>query len=226
MRELDRRIVPLKPGNSGGGKAPDFWHAFEEGKDRVIGDKPANTANDREPSEKALRQSEGGKAAQAFARHRPLQRSECSAPLADSVDVKPVGKPDAGNRHVRFDERGGETGRCRMAQATAPLLDSTIRRAASAVPRWRCRFGEGFLSHPVSRALPVSPHPNGTAGQSQKKITSQPVSILRTQRIATKVEPHRPRLSSQDYRDRSLAGPDCIEPESTMPAACKLVRRQ
>ena len=36
-----------------------------------------------------------------------------------------VGKPDAGNRHVRFDERGEETERCRMAQATAPLLDST-----------------------------------------------------------------------------------------------------
>ena len=24
--------------------------------------------------------------------------------------MKPVGKPDAGNRHVRFDERGWETG--------------------------------------------------------------------------------------------------------------------
>jgi hypothetical protein len=49
----------MKPGNAGGGKAPDFWHAFEDGEDRVIGDEPANTANDREPSEKALRQSEG-----------------------------------------------------------------------------------------------------------------------------------------------------------------------
>src|ERR1700679_159452 len=37
--------------------------------------------------------------------------------------VKPVGKPDAGNPHVRFDERGGETGR---ASDTAPLLDSTV----------------------------------------------------------------------------------------------------
>jgi hypothetical protein len=27
--------------------------------------------------------------------------------------------------HVRFDERGWETERCRMAQATAPILDST-----------------------------------------------------------------------------------------------------
>jgi hypothetical protein len=36
--------------------------------------------------------------------------------------VKPVGEPDAGNRHVRFDERGWETERCHMAQATAPIL--------------------------------------------------------------------------------------------------------
>jgi hypothetical protein len=36
--------------------------------------------------------------------------------------MKPVGKPDAGNPHVRFDERGGETGR---ANGTAPFLDST-----------------------------------------------------------------------------------------------------
>ena len=40
--------------------------------------------------------------------------------------MKPVGKPDAGNPHVRFDERGGET---ELPQAvTAPLLDSTSRR--------------------------------------------------------------------------------------------------
>jgi len=36
MRESDRRIVLTKPGNSGGGKAPDFWYAFEEGKDRGL----------------------------------------------------------------------------------------------------------------------------------------------------------------------------------------------
>jgi hypothetical protein len=40
--------------------------------------------------------------------------------------VKSVGKPDAGNPHVRFDERGRETEHGRMAQATAPFLDSTI----------------------------------------------------------------------------------------------------
>jgi hypothetical protein len=37
--------------------------------------------------------------------------------------MKPVGKPDAGNPHVRFDERGGETGR---ESDTAPFLDSTV----------------------------------------------------------------------------------------------------
>jgi len=30
--------TPLKPGNSGGGKDPDFWCAFEDGEVRVIGD--------------------------------------------------------------------------------------------------------------------------------------------------------------------------------------------
>src|SRR5580693_7810588 len=34
-------------------------------------------------------------------------------------------KPDALIGHVRFDERGWETERCRMVQATAPILDST-----------------------------------------------------------------------------------------------------
>ena len=38
--------------------------------------------------------------------------------------MKPVGKPDAGNPHVRFDERGWETGR-RIASVLAPILDST-----------------------------------------------------------------------------------------------------
>jgi hypothetical protein len=41
--------------------------------------------------------------------------------------VKPVGEPDALIGHVRFDERGCETERCRMAEATALILDSTTR---------------------------------------------------------------------------------------------------
>jgi hypothetical protein len=41
------------------------------------------------------------------------------------LTMKPVGKPDVGNPHVRFDERGWETERLAMPQATAPILDST-----------------------------------------------------------------------------------------------------
>ena len=43
--------------------------------------------------------------------------------------MKSVGKPDARNGHVRFDERGWETG-WRSASALAPSLDSTPRGQA------------------------------------------------------------------------------------------------
>src|SRR5215213_2539129 len=71
-----------------------------------------------------------------------MPSTRARAVIAVGLAVKPVGKPDAGNPHVRFDERGRETGCCRMAQATAPVLDST---------------GEGPAVHgrgdPVGRAL-------------------------------------------------------------------------
>jgi hypothetical protein len=53
-RESDGAIVPMKPGNAGGGKDPDFWNAFEDGEDRVIGDEPGNTDKDQDLSEEAL----------------------------------------------------------------------------------------------------------------------------------------------------------------------------
>jgi hypothetical protein len=41
--------------------------------------------------------------------------------------MNPVGKPDAGNPHVRFDERGRETEPlAKRLTATAPFLDSTM----------------------------------------------------------------------------------------------------
>jgi hypothetical protein len=43
------------------------------------------------------------------------------------LKVKPVGKPDAVAPHVRFDERGRETGLC----ATAPVLDSTHKKGGA-----------------------------------------------------------------------------------------------
>ena len=50
MWESDRVIRPLKPGNAGGGKDPDFWCAFEDGEVKVIGDEPANTDYQPGPS--------------------------------------------------------------------------------------------------------------------------------------------------------------------------------
>ena len=61
---------------------------------------------------------------------RCLRRVHIAAAVV-GLTVKPVGKPDAGNPHVRFDERGRETGRRRMAQATAPFLDSTRQDAGN-----------------------------------------------------------------------------------------------
>jgi hypothetical protein len=58
-RESDRVIRPLKPGNAGGGKDPDFWRAFEDGEVKVIGDEPGNTDYDPGPSEKAVSRGEG-----------------------------------------------------------------------------------------------------------------------------------------------------------------------
>ena len=54
--QSDGDIVLMKPGNSGGGKDPDFWSAFEDGEDRVIGDEPGNTGKDQDLSEEALSQ--------------------------------------------------------------------------------------------------------------------------------------------------------------------------
>jgi hypothetical protein len=69
--------------------------------------------------------------------------------------MKPVGKPDAGNPHVRFDERGRETERPSIA--TAPVLDSTPLmimsgrdargRAAASVPGWQ--GGSPFQASPL-----------------------------------------------------------------------------
>ena len=46
-------------------------------------------------------------------------------PTIVGLVVKPIGKPSAGNRHARFDERGWETSAGHRPQATAPTLDFT-----------------------------------------------------------------------------------------------------
>jgi hypothetical protein len=49
---------------------------------------------------------------------RMLQKKlylKAKAASAVCFEMKSVGKPDAGNPHVRFDERGTETGICQLA---------------------------------------------------------------------------------------------------------------
>ena len=95
----------------------------------MIGDEPANTINDRRRRRLLCR----GAKESLLTVPKPRAVSLLSVYLA----VKPVGEPDAGDRHVRFDERGWETERCRMAQATAPILNSTQRGHPHALPvRW------------------------------------------------------------------------------------------
>src|ERR1035441_3908289 len=57
------------------------------------------------------------------------------APCREYV-MKPVGKPDAGNPHVRFDERGGETDRHAAPRRSSTLLVSlaSCHAAAARIP--------------------------------------------------------------------------------------------
>ena len=90
----------------------------------MIGDEPENTIKDRRRPRLLCR---GTKESYAPCRCRVR-----SVLFPVCLTMKPVGEPDALIGHVRFDERGWETERRRMAQATAPILDSTLRHFAAA----------------------------------------------------------------------------------------------
>ena len=76
--------------------------------------------------------------------------------------VKPVGEPDAGNPHVRFDERGRETEQLPQAQATAPFLDSTADRPRGAI----------LHSAPRRRVLPVEEDSTSIVNRLIEELTS------------------------------------------------------
>ena len=96
----------MRLGNAGGAKGPDFWHASEDGEVKVIGDEPANTDYDPGPSVEAhIARRRYVTCRGVIAGHR-IER-----PTIVGLVVKPIGKPSAGNRHARFDERGWETER-------------------------------------------------------------------------------------------------------------------
>ena len=99
--------------------------------------------------------------------------------------MKSVGKPDALIGHVRFDERGRETGRLPKAQATAPFLDSTtslketaqLFAFAEAVPAVR-RRSIGAVANagrrPARRSRSPIFAPPEMSSQRVEKIKSAP----------------------------------------------------
>ena len=74
------------------------------------------------------------------------------APLTEKAPYK----PDALIGHVRFDERGWETERCRMAQATAPILDSTKAPFIAVQRHVRSRVQSGSDRH-ISKVTRLTP---------------------------------------------------------------------
>ena len=94
----------------------------------------------------------------------PLSRARKVAGVC--LAMKPVGKPDAGNLHVRFDERGGETERCRMAQATAPFLDST---AINVTPHVAQNNGPAKIGKRRRSSIDARTTRHASYGMSQKR---------------------------------------------------------
>src|ERR1700688_4810400 len=92
----------MKPGSAGGGKGTLLL--VRSRRRRCQGDWPLACEHPQWPelSERAVPRGED-------------IRTRCACAARNGRDivgltVKPVGKPDAGNPHVRFDERGRETG--------------------------------------------------------------------------------------------------------------------
>src|SRR5215472_9278660 len=108
---------------------------------------------------KLYRQAKNWAPPSAIARHASI-RSGISAsssaecrwnPVRESA-VKPVGKPDAGNPHVRFDERGWETGRRSGVSARAhPRLYKLDARLSGAVLSESANMisGHGEINQPT-----------------------------------------------------------------------------
>src|SRR5215211_3320687 len=95
--------------------------------------------------------------------------------------VKPVGEPDAGDRHVRFDERGWETGRWALApsyrahprlcllphrEVIQPCPPRKVKAVVRSTPRLQFSHRPNSMPpptvHPVSVSLALAKRP-GTA---------------------------------------------------------------
>ena len=98
-RASERLVVPWKPHNGGGGKGPHFWNAAEGATGSEIGVMPMH-------SEK-IPLTSGGSCTGGRSGMGGAGMRGCVTRVGRAVN--PVGEPDAGNLHVRFDERESET---------------------------------------------------------------------------------------------------------------------
>src|SRR3954469_2772516 len=99
-------------------KGPSLLVRFGRSRGSVIGDEPGTPLSIRTLLKKlypAAKTDADLVLLGAFAIARCFGSAHQLSVAAVCREVKPVGKPDAGNPHVRFDERGRETERCRMA---------------------------------------------------------------------------------------------------------------
>ena len=135
---------------AGGAKDPDFWRAFKDREVKVIGDEFENSGKHPDPLEKAIYQGEGGGTKwQGVVPARGLWRTWPTASQTPAVrcnavclTMKLVGEPDAGDPHVRFDERGGKTElrrglRLRRCHDSHSVMTSIGLRSPKFNPDWR-----------------------------------------------------------------------------------------
>jgi hypothetical protein len=129
----ERFVVPMKPGNAGGGKGPQFKAGAESGDAQEIGVTLRNSGNVRElrkaphaevkdrPGSQSGERMSAQVAALAVAWRTTVQnygRGFSIPAVARVAYARPsvsermrlVREPDAGDLHVRFDERDVETG--------------------------------------------------------------------------------------------------------------------
>src|SRR5882757_7274683 len=111
------------------------------------------------------------------------KRMECKgrrkwrdAPLTKKAPYK----PDALIGHVRFDERGWETERCRMAQATAPILDSTKADIGSA-------YVDVGYSGKSGHACSITPHARTRTASRSQALTKVRIDSINLHSIRGKV---------------------------------------
>src|SRR5258707_14878859 len=132
-----------------------------------------------------------------------VQKPRAVGLLPVCLTMKPVGEPDALIGHVRFDERGWETERCRMAQATAPILDSTISTGTCAISARMPTDAIRTAEREEGVAAPVSPRQNGQY-QHGRHRTSPALHVTRktrSRRLAVAPLHHGASRCTMDHHD-------------------------